>query len=133
MACKPRYDQSTPKKLTCQLVSYMEDFANEIGIWKAFVDTNKSLYGYYLPFYDLSNYSVEDINVEDIQFLIWHFITKYTEEEYITDPNDTTILAVANQIYRYFDKVVEQCPTTNFYDKFFTLTDSVTFLNLKQK
>ncbi len=121
------------KELACQLVSYMEDFANEIGIWKAFVETNKELYGYYLPFYDLTNYSIEDINVQDIQFLIWHFVTKYTEEEYITDPKHDIISALAVQIYRYFDSVVEQAPTSTLYDNYFKMTDDKTFFDFKTK
>ena len=61
------------KQLTCQLVSYFEDYINEIGIWRSYIDYNKELYGYFLPFYDLSDYDETDSNIEDSAFLIWHY------------------------------------------------------------
>ena len=80
-----KWELSRPqiKELSCQIVSYFEDYIVEIGIWRTFIETNKELYGYCLPFYDLSEYDETYINVEDIAFLIWHYVTKYSEEELI--------------------------------------------------
>ena len=129
------WDVSLPqfKGLACQIVSYFEDYIVEIGIWKAFIDTNKELYGYALPFYDLSNYDETYINVEDIAFLIWHFLTKYTEEEYIINPDHDVIMALANAIFDLFEEDMEAAPAIDVYDKLFTVKDNENYFSFKSK
>lgn len=121
------------KELSCQLVSYLEDYANEIGIWTAFVETNEELYGYPLPFYDVSAYDKDDINREDIAFLIWHYVTKYSEHEYLTAPEDVKIQLMAQDVFSHFENVIEDCPAIDFYDKFFTIKDEEHFFAFKLK
>jgi hypothetical protein len=121
------------KELACQLVSYFEDYINEIGIWQAYIDTNEELYGYALPFYDLSNYDKTYINLEDIAFLIWHYVTKYSEEEYIINPDHDTILALAKNIFAHFENVMDDSPAIEFYDNFFTIPDTEHYFGFKTK
>ena len=121
------------KGLACQIVSYFEDYIVEIGIWKAFIDTNKELYGYPLPFYALSDYDETYINVEDIAFLIWHFLTKYTEEEYIINPDHDVIMALANAIFDLFEEEMEAAPAIDVYDKLFTVKDNENYFSFKSK
>ena len=59
--------------MSIHLAQYVEDFASEIGLWKAFIEMNEELYDYALPFYDLSDYYKEDLNQVDIQFLLWYY------------------------------------------------------------
>jgi hypothetical protein len=121
------------KELTCQLVSYFEDFINEIGIWKAFVDNNKQLYGYYLPFHDLSEYDKTYINAEDIAFLIWHYLTKYSPEEYIINPDHDRIMELSGILLEHFETVIEDSPTTDIYNKLFTINDNDNYFDFKSK
>jgi Protein of unknown function (DUF3843) len=60
------------KELACMLVSYYEDYINDIGIWRAYTSYNEELFGYPLPFYKLDEYQTDYVNVEDIAFMIWH-------------------------------------------------------------
>jgi Protein of unknown function (DUF3843) len=121
------------KELSCQLVSYFEDYINEIGIWTAFVETNEALYGYPVPFYDLSEYDKTYINQEDIAFLIWHYITKYSENEYITDPEHVHITAMAEDIFDHLENIIDDSPAIDFYDNFFTIKESEDFFSFKLK
>lgn len=121
------------KELSCQLVSYLEDYVNEIGIWTAFVETNEDLYGYPVPFYNVLGYDKADINHQDVAFLIWHYVTKYSEHEYLTDPEDIKIQLIAQDVFEHFENVVEDCPAIDFYDNFFTIKDSVDFFAFKTK
>jgi hypothetical protein len=121
------------KELSCQLVSYLEDYANEIGIWTAFVETNEGLYGYPVPLYNLLGYDKDDINHQDIAFLIWHYVTKYSEHEYLTDPENSNIMLVAQAIFSHFEEVIEDCPAIDFYDNFFTIKDNDDFFAFKSK
>ena len=121
------------KELSCQIVSYFEDFIVEIGIWQTFIETNKELYGYCLPFYDLSDYDETYINVEDIAFLIWHYVTKYSEEEYIINPDHDVIMSVSVNIFELFEDVMEEAPAIDYYDKFFTIKDDENYFVFKSK
>ena len=121
------------KELTCQLVSYFEDFINEIGIWKAFIDTNKQLYGYYLPFYDLSEYDKTYINVEDIAFLIWHYLTKYSPEEYIVNPDHDRLMGLSEILLEHFETVIDDSPAIEIYNKLFTINDKDDYFDFKSK
>ncbi|WP_146903666.1 DUF3843 family protein, partial [Adhaeribacter aerolatus] len=64
------------KELACILTSYFEDFISEIGIWQTFINHNKETCGFYLPFYDLTEYDTEYLNPQDIAYLIWHYMSK---------------------------------------------------------
>lgn len=121
------------KELSCQLVSYLEDYVNEIGIWTAFVETNEDLYGYPVPFYNVLGYDKADINHQDVAFLIWHYVTKYSEHEYLTDPEDIKILLMAQQIFSHFENVIDDSPAIDFYDNFFTIKDKEDFFEFKSK
>lgn len=120
------------KKLACMLVSYFEDFICEIGIWKTFIDYNRELYGYYLPFYDLSEYDPEYINVEDIAYLIWHVMTKCLDTR-IYAPDHAYTIELAEQIYDYLESMIEEVPGMDFYDQFFSVTSEEDFFVLKEK
>ncbi len=121
------------KELTCQLVSYFEDYINKIGIWRSYIDYNKELYGYFLPFYDLSEYDETYINVEDSAFLMWHYLVKYTEEQYIINPNHDNIMLLSVKVIAHFKSVIEQAPSINFYKNFFTIKENSDFFLLKSK
>ena len=121
------------KELSCQIVSYFEDYIVEIGFWRTFIDTNKSLYGYALPFYDLSDYDETYINIEDTAFLIWHYITKYSPEEYIINPDHDMIMAVSENIFNHFEDVMEQAPAIDYYEQFFNIKDDEDYFVFKTK
>jgi hypothetical protein len=119
------------KNLAISLVAYFEDFINEIGIWKAFIDTNKSLYSYSLPFYDLSEYDTEYLNIEDFAYLIYHFLSKSNESKLISA--ETKILDLAIEIYQYLEPMVETINPTSFYEKYLVVTGKEDFFVIKEK
>lgn len=121
------------KELSCQIVSYFEDYIVEIGIWRAFIETNKELYGYCLPFYDLSEYDETYINIEDIAFLIWHYATKYSEEQYIINPDHDAIMEMSEKIFDLFENVMEAAPAINLYDNIFNIKDDENYFVFKTK
>ena len=56
--------------LSCFLTSYFEDLIAETNIWNSFITTHKRLYNKQLPFYNLDDYFEDEINPQDISFLI---------------------------------------------------------------
>ena len=120
------------KLLACTLVSYFEDFVNEIGIWEYFVHHNQQVLGYELPFYDLTGYDIEDINPQDISYLIWHTLMKNMVGQ-ILAPDTPLILEIGHETYGLFDSLAEDAPLTDFYDEFLTIPDDIDFFELKSR
>jgi Protein of unknown function (DUF3843) len=121
------------RELSCQLVSYFEDYIVEIGLWSSFIEHNKELYHYPLPFYDLTDYDETYINVEDIAFLIWHYLTKYTPEEYIMNPDHDCIMMLSESIFKHFETVMDDAPAIDLYNNFFTIKDDEDYFVFKTK
>ena len=57
------------------LAAWFEDVISQTGIWQAFTAECRKRYGAYLPFYPIKgDYFPDEINLEDIRFLLWHHI-----------------------------------------------------------
>lgn len=57
------------------LAAWFEDVISQTGIWQAFTAECRKRYGTYLPFYPIKgDYFPDEINLEDIRFLLWHHI-----------------------------------------------------------
>lgn len=65
--------------LACFLTSYFEDIISETNIWNSFIRVHKRLYKKQLPFYDVDEYYEEEINAQDVSFLIWYFLNTIQE------------------------------------------------------
>ncbi len=68
--------------LSCFLTSYFEDIISETNIWNSFIKAHKRLYKKQLPFYILDEYYENEINPQDIIFLIWYFINTIQQEKF---------------------------------------------------
>ena len=67
-------------QLCCFLASYLEDLVSGSELWNSFVRKHTKLYDKPLPFYVTEDYAEEEINNEDICFLIWYFMNTIQEE-----------------------------------------------------
>lgn len=90
---------------------YFEDVISDVGIWRAFVAAHKEMYGKYLPFYDVdeSRYYVDEINPEDICFLIWMGVQQYQKGTFI-NPENPGLMQLADKLYTLLDKEFENAP-----------------------
>ena len=69
-----KIDDSEQKELACILTAYFEDIISQTGIFQAFTRVYHRRFGKPLPFYTLdSDYTPGEINIEEVQFLIWHY------------------------------------------------------------
>ncbi len=125
-------DREFRKELACMLVSYLEDFTCEIGIWRAFIERNKELHGYYLPFYELTDYDPDYLNVEDIAYTIWHFMTKCLDTR-IHAPDSPTLWNLAKDVYDLLEPAIENVFANDVYDNIFSVADGSDFFDLKTK
>lgn len=77
---QPFYDW--PDFLSVFLTSYLEDLVSGLGIWNAFIKENKKRTGRELPFVDLEEYYTEEINPQDVAFLLWFYKNENSESDY---------------------------------------------------
>ena len=108
-------------ELSCFLVSYFEDIISGISIWQAFTGEHKKLYGKYLPFYQLKEYCTNEINPEDIYFLIWYFFSSILNNESIFLPVHEDIVNLGNDIYKIFEDEYEYAPENESLKDFLTI------------
>lgn len=106
--------------LSCFLISYFEDLISETNIWNSFVRVHQRLYKKQLPFYTLEEYYEEEINTQDVCFLIWYFLNTVQEEKFISPYNDF-ILQAAEKIIFIFEKEWEYAPVNEYLRKFYQI------------
>ena len=98
------------KYLACMLTCYFEDMVSETGIWTSFTGEHHKLYGKYLPFYDLEGYDPEDVNLADIQFLIWHFCSSLSVHGHFIDPFSIENTEIARMVYDMLYEAADRAP-----------------------
>jgi len=98
------------KDLICILVCYFEDIISETNIWRSFTAEHKKLYGKHLPFYDTTiDYYDDEINPQDIKFLVWHFFSMQYEES-IINPLHEYINSFSISAFKLFETEYEMAP-----------------------
>ena len=106
--------------LACFLTSYFEDIISETNIWNSFITIHQRLYKKQLPFYILDEYYEEEINLQDLSFLIWYFINTVQEEKFIAPFNDF-IIETADKVMSVFDKAWEYAPENEYLKSFYQI------------
>jgi hypothetical protein len=95
--------------LACFLTSYFEDVISETNVWSSFIRVHKRLYKKQLPFYILDEYYEDEINTQDVSFLIWYFLNTIQEEKFIA-PFNTFIIEIAEKVMGIFDEAWDDAP-----------------------
>lgn len=102
-------DDMTEVALT--LTYYFEDVVSGLGVWYAFIQEHKRLYGRFLPFYnvDEEQYFTDEVNEQDVLFLIWMIFQK-RNGQVIVNPENPYMKQLAHEIFLLFDEDFEQMP-----------------------
>ncbi len=95
--------------LSCFLTSYFEDLISGTNIWNSFVNYHSELYSKPLPFYDVVDYCPEEINIQDVSFLIWYFMNTVQKDKFIAPFNDFIIETAVN-VMAVFEEDWEYAP-----------------------
>jgi hypothetical protein len=100
------------ENLACFIVCYFEDVISGAGLWQAFTAQVHELYGTHLPFYDLDpvDYYPDEINIEDISFLIWYYISMTHYDQNIISPEILEWSDLSFRIFDVFEREYEQAP-----------------------
>lgn len=94
---------------------YFQDAIAQNGGWRSFAEAYYEQYGHYLPFYTLTDtYIPDEINIEDIAFIIWSLKSRPDingDQTYtIFNPLDEDLMALSQSIYKEMDISFEEAP-----------------------
>lgn len=116
-------DRYETNMLSCFLTSYLEDVISETNIWKSFMKAHLRLYQKQLPFYILDDYDEEEINTQDVAFLIWYYLNTIQEEKMISPLSDY-IIETAEEVMVVFDNVWEYAPENDYLKSFYQIDEN---------
>ena len=115
-------DKESIKDFSNFVTAYFEDKISNLNLFNAFITLNNEIYSKDLPFYKTNDYIKEEINLADIQFLIWYFLNLQKQDTFI-NPFSEEIKGLATDIFDVLDKEYEYAPENNQLKKYFSLED----------
>lgn len=89
---------------------YFQDAIAQTGGWKAFTARYRMLYGQPLPFYACNDYIDDEINRDDVCFLLWKNLTGLHPSFHFQPPHEASLLTLAGQLYDRMDSLFEEAP-----------------------
>ena len=115
-------EEEEKDNLCCCFACYLEDIVSETGIWQAFTRQHRGLYGKDLPFYHTVDYYHDEINPEEIYFLLWHFFSTALYDEMIISPLNPDLSELGSEVYNLLDEEFERAPENARLKEFLTLS-----------
>ena len=127
-------DNECQVQLSCILTCYFEDVIAQTGMFRAFTRTYSSRFGKPLPFYSVGEeYLPEEINTEDVRFLIWHFLVQMCDGDIPSSPADAGIARLAGKVMELFDAAYETAPENKKLKEYFLVPDNTDLYVLQSK
>ena len=124
------------KNLACFVTGYFEDVISGPGLWKAFITQVSELYGTYLPFFDPDpeEYFPDEINPEDIHFLLWYYLSMVLSDDSIISPLIYEWSDYSNRIFEILEREYETAPENfNLKQLFNVSPEENNFFMIKEK
>ena len=119
MGVFPEIDEDIRKGVIVALVSYYQDVVADFGIWRSFVQFCRKEYQKPLPFYDEpENYVDFELNLEDLQFVIWYSLESQLGFQGLVSPFDSDLLRLARQVFKLFDFLYADAPAPEKFREF---------------
>jgi len=115
------YDET--KLLSCVLASYFEDIISGTNIWGSFRSAHQRLYGKELPFYNLDEYYEDEINTQDISFLLWYILNVFEFDFDFQSPFTGVVTDAADVLYDVLDEAWEFAPENENLKSFYQLDE----------
>ena len=102
------------------IAAWFEDVISQTGVWQVFTSQCEKRYGSRLPFYELNNtYYYDEINVEDIRFILWHCFQSKRFGVKIYNPENLGLKELSEEIYNILDDEYETAPENERLQEFF--------------
>lgn len=118
-------DQEEIHLLSCFLASYFEDVISGTNIWNTFVRLHQNKYGKPVPFFEIKEYFEEEINLQDVCFLIWYFMNTVQDERLYAPINDF-ILETAKKVMEVLDEAWDYAPENTALLQYYSIDEQET-------
>lgn len=105
------------KRVVLCLTGYIQDVISDAGIWRSFVEANRKLYGWSVPFHDTpEDYIDYELNREDVRFLVWYAIAMGYEDKRLLYPHNPELLQLADIMFEFLESNYEEAPVPEKYN-----------------
>ena len=123
MAGDPIAEEGVYDEAAIFIGAWFEDVISQTGVWQAFTSECEKRYGSKLPFYELDDeYYSDEVNVEDIRFILWHCFQNWNMGETIYNPENTALKDLSEAIYVILEKEYETAPENERLKEFFNFS-----------
>ena len=113
-------DEDGYANMSLILSAWFEDIISQTHIWETFTEECQKRYGARLPFYPIgTDYISDEINMEDVRFILWHILQRQYEGDRIINPENPGIRMAAEQIYALLSKEYETAPENKRMQTYF--------------
>lgn len=105
------------KQVALCLTGYYQDIIADFGVWHAFIDECRRMYGRTLPFFDTADdYLDYELNPEDVRFLVWYASAMSEDEFRDISPLDPRLEKLADAVYAVLEENYEEAPIPKRYE-----------------
>lgn len=107
------FEKEDAIQVSIRMAAYFEDVISGLNIWRSFITEYKKQSGHYVPFYTVSDqYYDDEVNFEDVRFLLWHYTQQYhgTPKGTFISPDYPTGEETAHLIYDLFSDEWTEAP-----------------------
>lgn len=129
-----RIEPEDLRSLAVIWASYLEDLANDIGLWSAFSERCQAEFGYPVPLYPIyEGYTPGAVNWQDLAFIAWHYVS--TVSDAVVVPDIPFLQDLSLEVAPWLAKQLRQAPTTDFYEEYLIIDpeDEDDFFYLRDK
>ena len=124
-------DDNEIKELSIFLVCYLEDLVSDTNIWKTFVKINSRNYKKPVPFYSTKDYRENEVNIIDIQFLIWYFFNIINPNRFLS-PYDEYLYVLANNAFTVLDEEFDYISENELLKKSYLLKNNADYYEVRK-
>lgn len=109
------------KKVVCLgLVGYYQDIISDAGVWRAFINLCKKMYGNYVPFHkDNEEYIVYELNRADVEFVVWYMLAFNSMQFRFCAPTEPKLIKLAAELYDILEDEYDEIPAPAHYKDLF--------------
>ncbi len=112
----PSFPDVALRQCALSVIGYYQDVIADAGVWHAFINENRRLFGRHLPFYETPEDYIEyELNEEDVRFMCWYTLAMSWEKKRDMDPMDPEILKGARRWYDILEEKYEEAPVPEDY------------------
>ncbi len=120
-ANKTEFGKSLPagitRHLALTLTGYYQDIISDMGLWRSFINANRLLHGYTVPFHNINDDYVDyELNLEDVRFIAWYDIAMMDLERRDLYPLDKRLMEMADTLYKILDDNYNEAPVPDKYN-----------------